>query len=233
MRGFGSALVLCALCSQSSASDRVLSRELRLARSTVARFFNQPFKVRFKAIVFKSRSELDAYFMKRWKFKGEPWMVAAGVADAFIILDPATWGTQATEHDGSDLRHVQEIVTHELVHVFHGQHNPSKDFSDVDEIGWFIEGLATFASGQLQHGKNEDALKALNSGLAPRNLATAWSGRYRYGVCGSMVKYIDVVYGRRKLFELLSATTQSQILAELGATEEGFLFDWMTWVLRS
>ena len=55
-----------------------------------------------------------------------------GVADRFELLSPAVWKSQACEHDGRDLQHVQDIVTHELTHVFHGQHNPTRDFTGMD-----------------------------------------------------------------------------------------------------
>lgn len=208
-----------------------LDREISLGKRSVEQFFGQKFLRSFRTIVCTDRASFDGYMMSRWKFTSEPWMVATGVSDAFVILDPNTWKQQTVEHDGDDRMHVQQIVAHELTHVFHEQHNPTKDFTGADEIGWFIEGLATYVSGQLRFGKSKDALEAINTGKAPTRLIDAWSGRYRYGVCGSMVEYIDLKYGSERLKSLLVATSQAEVLRALNTTESDFISDWIGWVL--
>src|SRR5262249_17759163 len=122
------------------------------------------------------------------------------------------------------------IITHELTHVFHGKHNQPHDFTGMDEAGWFVEGLAVLVAGQLDAGHAGDARAALAANAAPAALANAWSGRYRYGVSGSMVRYIDVTYGRRTLLELLAATSNHQILDRLHLSETEFLNRWRAWV---
>ncbi|WP_181394611.1 hypothetical protein, partial [Staphylococcus pseudintermedius] len=89
------------------------------------------------------------------------WMVASGVADGVRMLSPRAWKTEACEHDAGDARHVEQLLAHELVHVFHGQHNPSPAFLAVTGIVWFVEGLATLASGQLAAGEQLSARQAL------------------------------------------------------------------------
>ena len=47
-------------------------------------------------------------------------------------------------------KRVQALIAHELVHVYHGQRSPRPDFHGMDDVGWFVEGLAVLASGQLE-----------------------------------------------------------------------------------
>ena len=58
-------------------------------------------------------------------------------------------------------------------------------------MGWFVEGLAVYASEQRQRSHRNAARDAIAAGKAPKRLAEAWSGRYRYGVSGSVVEFVD------------------------------------------
>jgi hypothetical protein len=153
-------------------------------------------------------------------------MVATGVGDGMQVLSPRVWESAACEHDPADARHVAELLAHELVHVYHGQRNPSPDFVDVAGIDWFVEGLATFASGQLAHEHAGAARAALASGQGPRALAQAWSGRYRYGVAGSLVSFVDGELGRARLVELLGTTSAEELLGAIGMDEQELLEGW-------
>jgi hypothetical protein len=212
----------------------VLDACLRAAQARVESFFGHPFKQSFHAEIFPSRSKFDEYFKQRWQLpKTERWMVALGVADKLAILTPRVWPTEATEHDPKDPTHIQELVAHELVHVYHGQHNPSRDFEGMDDLGWFVEGLAVYVSGQLEHGHQKDARKAISTGKAPRPLAKAWSGPYRYGVSGSMVQFIDNRYGRDMLWQLLPETKPERVLNRLKFSENDFLQAWRDCVMKN
>jgi hypothetical protein len=194
-------------------------------------FFGAPFPRRFRVEVFADRPALDRSFPKEWGLsQSQSWMVASGVATDLRILSPRVWSTEASGHDAADERHVQGIVTHELVHVFHGQHNPIGDFDGMDAMGWFLEGVAVLASGQLEEGHVAPASEALAEGRGPRQLATAWSGKYRYGVSGSLVEYVDSLVGRATLRAMLAATTQQELLRLAGVTEAELLDGWARWV---
>ena len=156
-------------------------------------------------------------------------MVGGAENEGVVLVSPRLW-TPDCDHDPADSQHVRDLVVHELVHVFHMQHNPSSEFEGADEIGWFVEGLATYASGQFEHGHADRALEAVESGAVPERLAEAWSGPYRYGVSGSLVAYVDDRIGRAGLAELLGATTQAEILDRLGMTEPELLAAWAAWV---
>jgi len=159
------------------------------------------------------------------------WMVAWGVADRLVVLSPRAWhAPEVCEHDPDDRAALARLLRHELVHALHGQHNPTRDFTGMeDELGWFIEGLATFASGQLAQEHADDARQAIAAGAAPKQLAAAWSGRYRYGVCGSLVAYLDQRCGHERLAEMLTATTQAQLLGMAGLSEAQLLAAWQAW----
>jgi hypothetical protein len=204
---------------------------LQQGRQKVERSFGQPFKKAFVVEVFADRAAFDEYFRKRWKLpKTAAWMVASGVADRLTILSPRVWKTQAAEHDPADAEHVRDLVAHELVHVYHGQQNPRPDFDGMDDSGWLVEGLAVYVSGQLERSHRAAAHEALKAGKAPLRLADAWSGRYRYGVCGSMVEFVDKRYGRDVIKKLLGIVSNDEALKLLGISEGEFLEAWKAWV---
>jgi hypothetical protein len=157
------------------------------------------------------------------------WMVGGADDHVLYLLSPAAWEEEACEHE-DDPDHVRRLVTHELAHVFHGQTNPSADLGELEEIGWFIEGFATWVSGQLDAEHAHDAAEAIAAGVAPARLADAWSGRYRYGVAGSMVAFIEDAWGRPALRALLTSTSQEELLRDLQLSEEEFLARWARWV---
>lgn len=147
-----------------------ISGHVTAGMKTVETFFGTPFLKTLSADVYPNRAALDQEFDRRWKAPPtEKWMVAAGVADGLIMLSPKDWKAEATEHDGGDPRHVREIITHELTHVFHAQHNPRPEFDGMDDMAWFIEGLATYVAGQLG-GPRLTAKQAIEAGKAPKSL---------------------------------------------------------------
>ena len=233
------ALTAAPLCAQqmsaeaASALDTATARQLQpvieQGRARVEQFFGSPFQQPVKITIVSGRAEFSAILKAEW---GMPetacWMVATGVADFLVVLSPRVWRQEACEHDPADSQHVRDIITHELVHAYHGQHHPSRDFDfpAADEMGWFIEGLATYASGQLDRPRLASAQDALAANALPARLQDAWSGKYRYGVSGSMVRFIDQRFGRRALIELLPMASNAALLARLHLSESQFLGAW-------
>jgi hypothetical protein len=204
-----------------------LERDVVTGMARVRQFFGKPFEQRFVVEICPDRARFDEYFQRRWTLpKTERWMVASGVADRLVILSPRVWKTEAVEHDPADAQHIQELIAHELVHVFHGQHNPHPDFDGMDEMGWFVEGLAVLVSGQLENAHRTGASEAIKAGRAPKSLADAWSGRYRYAVCGSMVQFVEARFGRALVNQLLSVTSTAEALKLLNTSEQDFLEAW-------
>jgi hypothetical protein len=215
-------------------AEHINELKTRIDRGVVAveQFFERPFREPVSVTVCPDREAFTRALPAEWGLgETQCWMVASGVADRLIILSPRVWRTDACEHDPADEQHVQGIVTHELVHVFHGQYNPTRDFTGAEEVGWFAEGLAVYVSGQLEQGHLAAPREAIELGLAPKKLEDAWSGKYRYGVCGSIVAYIDHTYGREILRYLLVTTTQEEFLFLLGLTEQELLDRWRASVL--
>lgn len=198
-------------------------------KGRVVTFFGAPFPREVETKILPSRAAFDEHFAQ-WEpgAKTECWMVATGASKGIAVLALDRWSSEACEHDASDSEHVRGIIAHELVHVYHAQKSPSRDFVGMDDLGWFIEGLAVYASGQLEAKHAGAARAALEAGKGPVDLASAWSGRYRYGVCGSLVAYVDKTFGRDTTLQLLTVTTQSDALKILGLTESQLLERWRT-----
>jgi hypothetical protein len=212
----------------------LLLESLESGRQRIELFFGKPFNKSFEVEVFPDRSAFDQYFSRRWKVsKTQSWMVASGVSDKLTILSSKVWKTQASEHKPDDENHYRELIAHEMVHVYHGQRNPTGDFEDMDDLGWLVEGMAVYVSGQLEKSHENAARDAVRLGKVPKSLAQAWSGKYRYGVCGSMVQWIDRKWGRAKLIELLMVTQQEDALKILACSEREFLINWEQSVKRS
>ncbi|MGC4099951.1 peptidase MA family metallohydrolase [Ferruginibacter sp.] len=199
----------------------------------VKTFFGAAFKNTFAVYVHPNRHSIDSTWQHDWKmpeFKSECWMVASGVSNRLDIISPITWDKEACEHRYSETNKTQQVITHELVHVFHGQINASPDFSDVTNIDWFVEGLATYASGQCDAARIAEVQKAITANTVPATLDLFWTGKLKYGISGSVVKYIDVKYGRNKLLQLLPFNKKKDILAALGITENELLNNWKTYI---
>src|SRR5690606_1595124 len=202
---------------------------------SVTSFFNRPFKSEFNVFIHPGRNSLDSTWEKEWNmpvFKSACWMVGSGVADRIDVLSPKRWEREACEHTYADKSRTQQLITHELTHVFHGQQNASPDFSDSDAIDWFVEGLATFVSGQCDSRRMTAVVKAIKENQVPESLDEFWTGANRYGLSGSIVMYIDHTYGRAKLFELLPLNKKKEILTQLNTTESELLKSWKTYMLQ-
>jgi len=157
-------------------------------------------------------------------------MVASGVSTKLDILSPNTWDSLACEHNSKNKLKIQRIFTHELVHVYHGQHNASPDFSNISGIDWFIEGLATFVSGQCDSSKISDVKTAILSNKAPISLDQFWTGNLRYGQSGTMLMYIANYWNQEKLFELLQYNNKTDILKSLEITEDELVLRWKSYI---
>jgi len=202
----------------------------------VEQFFSKPFPKSFDVYVHPTRRSWDEKLQKAYQmpdFKSECWMVASGDGFQLNMISPITWDTASCEHKYGDKVQTQQLLTHELFHVFHGQHNPSPDFMEFTGLDWLAEGFATYASGQLtaQRVKNLRELLATNS--APSKLDDFWKGKNRYGLAGSMVQYVDIRFGRETLFKILAYNTKDDVLKALGVTEEDLVSGWKKYAVNN
>jgi hypothetical protein len=196
---------------------------------SVSEFFPNPFPKSFEVYVHPTRQSWDKKFQDAYQmpdFKSECWMVASGDGFQLNMISPITWDTAACEHRYSDKQATQKLIAHELVHVYHGQYNRSPDFMDVQGLDWFVEGLATYASGQLTSSRRAGVSNLVAENKAPESLDDFWKGPQRYGLSGSMVEYIDRRYGREVLFSLLVFTKKAEVLNALKITEPELLAGW-------
>jgi hypothetical protein len=192
-------------------------------------FFADPYPASYNVYVHPDRMSLDSAWQKDWAmptFKSECWMVASGVAHKMDILSPVRWDSLACEHKYQEKKQVQQLIIHELVHVFHGQNNASPDFSNTEGIDWLVEGLAVYASGQLDATRLNAVKDLVNKKQTPATLENFWKGKNKYGLAGSMIMYIDHRYGRTILKELLPFTQKQEILTHLKTSEEDLIAAW-------
>jgi hypothetical protein len=217
---------------QDAAAAREVEACLAAARPRIERALGMPLRVPVAVTVAPSRAAFDATIPPEWGIQEtQCWMVAWGVADRLAVLSPRAWAAEACEHDAADASHVSRLLAHELVHVLHGQNNSHPDFTGLDAIGWFAEGLAVLGSGQLEQEHAGRAREALDAGRGPRDLAHAWSGPWKYGVCGALVAFWRGRAGEGALARALGATSNVELLGAVGMEEGEFLEAWGEWVL--
>ena len=213
-----------------------IARWLDQGHTELITFFSIDFKSEFDVYIFSIRDSLDAQWQKDWNmpgFKSQCWMVASGIGHRLDILSPRVWQAQACEHDSRDEEATRKLVLHELIHVFHGQHNPSPTFDSIVNMDWFVEGLAVYASGQLDKDRYDRARSSIRNGQVPEQLAELWKGADRYGFAGSMVQYIDIQYGRDVLTQLMGQTKASDVLEILDTSEVKLMEDWTEYIKSS
>lgn len=208
---------------------------LDLGVNTVEAFFNAPFKKEFDVYVHPNRHSMDSSWQKDWKmpdFTSQCWMVASGVANRLDMIAPGRWDKEACEHSYTDTQKTQQLIAHELVHVYHGQINASPDFSNTEGIDWFVEGLAAYASGQCDTSRMMAVRNAVSAHTQPARLDSFWTGNLKYGLSGSVVMYIDKKYGRNTLKELLPFSKKAELLLRLHTSETELIAGWKKFILN-
>jgi hypothetical protein len=216
-----------------SLEDKIVAHEIvemtDVGIKIVNDFFQDNFKVKFKLYIHPNRKSLDSTWQSNWQmpnFKSECWMVGSGTAVRFDLLSPSAWINEACEHDPADLETSSKLITHELVHVYHGQCNPSPDFSSTNGLDWFIEGLATYVSGQYDNERRSEVKNAIVENKIPPSLEHYWTGTLRYGICGSIVQYIASEYNEDLMHKLLVCVNLNELLDHLETTEEELIQGW-------
>lgn len=202
-------------------------------KKTVEAFFQDSYKYDFGIYIHTSRSSLDSAWQKDWNmpdFKSQCWMVASGIFNKLDIISPKKWDSLSCEHSYADVLETQRLITHELVHVFHGQQNKSPDFNDITGIDWFIEGLAVYASGQCDSIRIAEVKKALSENKIPETLDKFWSGNLKYGLSGTVVLYLDKQFGTEKIGALLKYNKLEDLLNDLNITEQELLNGWRAYM---
>ena len=89
----------------------------------VKTFFHAAYNKGFTVFIHPNRHSLDSTWQKDWNmpnFKSDCWMVASGVANRLDMISPKCWDKETCEHIYAETKNTQQLITHELVHVFHG-----------------------------------------------------------------------------------------------------------------
>lgn len=204
------------------------------ANETIKKYFGHDFLTKYDVYVHPNRSSINLQWSADWNMPGftsECWMVGSGVADQFDLLSLKAWVTEACEHNPNDVIEIQQLITHESMHVYHGQINLNHFFEGMQDMSWFIEGIAVLVSGQLDKERLDDVKKIVSEDRYPRKLNRAWEGNYRYGICGSLVAYIGNEFGRGALKNLLEARSNQEILQILDTTEDELFKNWADYIL--
>lgn len=200
------------------------------------RSLNREFTGQVDVYLFPSRKMLDQQWQSAWNmpsFVSECWMVGSGVQSRLDLLSPSVWDSFACEHDPKNESEIKRLVHHELVHILHSDYNLSPSFEDINNIDWFVEGLATFISGQLDSERLIRTIKYVRETDGPNELSMLWKGNNRYGLAGSMIAYIDAKYGREMLSELMRYNDVNDILDKLEVTEEDLISRWKEALLNA
>jgi hypothetical protein len=211
--------------------DPALRRDVAEGSRKVEAFFGAPYRRPPQVDIYPDRASFDVHFQEVFAdatFKSECWMIGVANGKGLALLDPARWKDEACDHEHATAETVARVVTHELVHVYHSQMNPLLDTEPdrFEPLGWFVEGLATYASGQRGEPERAPAREAVAGGHAPAALAEAWKGKYRYGVSGSLVGFVDAQRGRAAVVKMLQAASQAELLGAAGFSERELLDAW-------
>ena len=189
-------------------------------------FFGAPFPDPIHFQLVDDRADFDAAVKKFGLSPTQCWMVGVGAAGLMVVLSPEGWKKQACEHHPRDVEATRQLVKHEMIHVYHGQFNPTRDFTGIDDLDWFLEGLAGYGSGQLTQDRLEHMQAVVAVGQIPDALSKMWAGSNRYGFAGSLVRYVDQTWGRPVLVRLLQVGSSTEGLAILGTDEKALLVGW-------
>jgi hypothetical protein len=97
---------------------------------------------------------------------------------------------------------------------------------EFEGLDWLAEGFATYASGQLTESRLADVRKLVEENKAPTTLDDFWTGKYRYGLAGSVVRFIDNKFGRTALLNVLAFRKKSEVLEALQTSEQELIAGW-------
>lgn len=197
-------------------------------RENAVRFFGSPLAGELRIGVFPDRAALNAHWRRIWgnaAFQSECWMIASGDASGVTLLSPGAWARDSCGHDGQDALRRSRITFHEVVHVHHAQHNPAWGFTATG-LGWLMEGLAVYASGQLDDEARSNVRAEALAGRGPTRLLEVLPAGYNWA--GSLVASIDRRYGRGALLDLLDETHEAAVLQRLATSEAELLAGWRT-----
>jgi hypothetical protein len=221
------ALLVLIACSPPPAAKPeqtpTLEERVRAHGVVVETFFDAKLAP-YDVVIVPTHAAMVEVATAKWRATELPcFAVAMGTGSTLLLLDPAAWKTEACDHGSDGPAEVDRVIVHELVHVLHGQQRPAdRELANADAVGWFVEGLATYAADQLGPAR----MQALRASKLADKLDDVWTGKTRYAAAGTLVRFVDRRIGRAKLRALLPLSTNAEILAAIGMTEAELLAAW-------
>lgn len=190
-------------------------------------FFSKKFLEKFDVVIYSERDSLDKMLALNYNlpdFKSECWLVAVGERLRIDMLSPRVWASQSCEPGANDTSAIYQIVTHELVHVFHEQYG--QNIHRNENMQWFTEGLAVYVSGQLENIPDTTIKNSLFEAGSPDNLIGIKSTPQNYILSASLVEYIDEKYGRDVVFNMIFMEDALELFENLKISEARLIAEW-------
>jgi hypothetical protein len=182
-------------------------------------FLGLAFEGPYGVTVSPDKVTFDARFYRAYFSPAQCWVIATASAAGVELLSPRAW---ECGHNPSSTEHLRLVLAHELTHVIHAQH-PETGFP---LLRWFQEGLASYASGQLDAEYRGQAQTRFSQGYVPISLEGMMNDSAAYGLAGDLVRYIDRVWGRATLRLLTRASTTTDAMAVLNESEASLIARW-------
>lgn len=198
-------------------------------------FTGMTFPSGFAMHVYPTRLSLTTYWRIAWNDPAlvpQCWMIASSNRESIALLSPRIWTSENCGHDGNSAAYVARVIAHETIHILQAKNNPAPDINAVQQTKWLNEGAAVLGSGQFDDGQVQVVRQLVLSGYVPASLAVIWTGQQGYAVAGSVTKYIDARWGRAVLRQILTKSSNADILAVLGVSESDLINAWKQSVLQ-
>lgn len=192
----------------------------------MAEFLGLSFTRSYGVTVSPDRATFDYRFFRAFSSSPQCWVIATASPAGIELLSPRAWGCG---HDPSSTEHLRTVLAHELTHVIHAQ-QPETGFPF---LRWFQEGLATYASGQLDAEYRGQAQTRFSQGFVPASLEGMMNDGAAYGLSADLVRYIDRVWGRATLRMLTQARSTAAAAAMLNESEASLIARWRADVTAS
>lgn len=206
-----------------------LLEHAQAGRSNASTFLGESFASGVTMRIYPDRASLTEYWRSAWNQPSlvpECWMVASATRSIAVALSPRVWSQSACGHNASDPSYVRRIISHEIVHVLHGQLNPLPEVNAVASLKWLTEGLAFYAAGQLDDAARSQLRGLIAGGYTPASLESVLAGQGGYGAAASIMAYIDARFGRAAVRSLTRARSTAEALTLLGVSEAALLQAW-------
>jgi hypothetical protein len=223
--------------SYTNSDDNNVDQYLRFFREgvrTITSFFDTGFSKHFQIYVQPNRNAFDTKEQERRHnrfFKSECWLAATGTIEGINLLSPLRWQDEPcsgryTEY--SDTVKTKKLFIHEMVHVFHAQHQQLNHTNDEVDF-WFLEGIAYYVSGQMDSTAARMVQTAFTNQRIPDHLSAIGQIsdiNLRYAVSGSLLQFISATYGKPLLRKMLVPDNEKDLQAVMPVSEKDLIGRW-------